>query len=208
MLVTVSNMQEFFMEALTRALAKTSHCITESAQAYVVCLLADFARSESAYAGTKQGDKPALALLLKEAQEAEKPESIRIFKHLGDSSLYSLGFFNDSQERQYLGSRYYVSMGENAYLSAANLAREVLASSSAVFDELSIRFADLVDILQTMRNQSNVAGGSDTNLLLLLEHYKKTGDAQALEILQKHGLLKNSLFSLDTGKADKKLLIQ
>lgn len=208
MLIAVSSMQEFFREALGRALAKTSHCVTEAAQAYVVSLLAEFARSENVYAGLKQGEQPALALLLHEARDAEKPEAIRKLKHLGDSSLYLLGFFNDSRTRQHLGSRYYVAMGENAYSSAANLARDLLTSSSEVFGELSVRFADLVAVLQAMRQQVPGDQNSDEQLILLLEHYKKTGDAEALGVLQKHGLLGNALFSAEATLAQKKLVIQ
>lgn len=208
MLVAVTNMEEFFRDALTKALMSTSHCVSERVQAYLVSLLSEFARSENAYAGVKHGDKQALALLLSEAQEAEKSQAMGKLKYLGDSSLYVTGLFSDSRERQFVGERYYIAMGENAYLAAANLAREVLASSSEVFDELSVRFADLVMVLQTMRQQVPSGSESDQQLLELLKYYKKTGDAEARQTLQKHGLISEYFFLNEGGIAKKKLVIQ
>src|SRR5687768_11608383 len=121
MLVASTSMREYFREALGAALKKTSVQLSDGAQVYVVNLLTEFARSENVYAGTERGEKPVFVELLTRAQEAEPQEAVRIYKHMGDQSLYLTGFFTEAMEKQPVGVDYYVSMGGNAYASVAGL---------------------------------------------------------------------------------------
>ena len=61
MLVTANNMQAYFREALEVAIRTSKIRVTESAQAYVVHLLNEFSRSETAFAGTDYGSKLNMA---------------------------------------------------------------------------------------------------------------------------------------------------
>jgi hypothetical protein len=149
-MLVVSDMSAYFREALESAMEKASFRLTEPAQIYLVQLLSEFARSENVFAGTGHGEKPTLVELLSRAQDAEGPEAVRVYKHLGDSSLYFSGFFVDSMEREAVGRDYYVSMGESAYSSVADLMRTQAATSSALFAELSDRFAQAADLLHAV----------------------------------------------------------
>lgn len=190
MLVSSANMREYFREALGSALRKRPVDLSDTAQAYLVNLLADFGKTENVYAGTDKGEKPTLVDLLARAQEAEPTEAVRIYKHMGDSSLYLSGFFTDAVEKDLCGVEYYVSMGGSAYRSVAGLIRPTAATSSALFDELSDKFKELVDLLAAMSlHGERTAELGDLRVLALVERYRKTGNKEVLDALARHGVV-------------------
>ena len=177
-------MREFFRENLTEALKKTSTKLTDTAQVYLVNLLVEFMRAENVYAGVDPGERPILVDLFQRAQEAEPQEAVRIYKHMGDQSLYLTGFFTEAVEG--VGVDYYVSMGGSAYASVAGLMRPTAATSSALFAELSDRFRELVDLLIAM---SLGQPKGDARVLGLVERYERTGDKLVLDALKASGIV-------------------
>ena len=192
MLIPTTSMREYFREALGAALSKQRVPLTETAQAYLVHLLADFGRSENAFAGADHGAKTTLTELYARALDAEPEEAVRIYKHMGDSSLYLSGFFRESAH-EVVGRDYYVSMGERAYSSVAGLIRPTAATSSALFDELSARFTALVDLLEVISlhgtRTAEPDAVNDLRLLELVEAYRRTGSQEVLDALQAHGVV-------------------
>jgi hypothetical protein len=192
MLVAANNLHEYFREALSTAMSRTSVRVTENAQAYVVYLLTDFTRSEKVYAGVDHGEKPALAILLSRAEAAEHDEALRIFKHLGDTALYLLGFFKEAAQAQVVAPSYYISMGESAYSSVAKLSREHTSNTAALYAELSDRFSDLVALLHaiSLHGEREAQGAllSPGQLLDLIERYKRTQSPELLEVLVQNGV--------------------
>jgi hypothetical protein len=189
MLVTAASMSEYFRDAITSARRKTGVALTEHAEAYLVGLLDEFARSERVYAGTDRGERPTLATLLGRAQEADPTEALRIYKHMGDSSLYLTGFFSESVEREIVSRDYYVQMGGGAYANVAGIMRATAATSSALFDELSDRFEALVSLLSevSLFGDNEPTGGA--NVVELLDAYRRTGRPEVLEKLEQAGVV-------------------
>lgn len=182
------SMREYFREALGTALKRSSLRLTDTAQVYLVNLLVEFMRAENVYAGTDKGEKPVLADLFSRARDAEPTEAVRIYKHMGDSSLYLTGFFTEAVEN--VGVDYYVSMGGSAYASVAGLMRPTAATSSALFAELSDRFRELVDLLSAMSlHAEKTSDVDDKRVLGLVERYARTGDKQLLEALRVQGIV-------------------
>lgn len=185
MLVSGS-MREFFRDSLSAALKKSAVRLSDTAQVYLVNLLVEFMRSEAVYAGTDKGSDLVLADLFSRAQDAmqEDPaEAVRIYKHMGDSSLYLTGFFSEGVD----SVDYYVSMGGSAYASVAGLIRPTAATSSALFAELSDRFPALVDLLTAM--SLHAAPPTDARVLSLVERFERTGDAKVLDALRQQGIV-------------------
>jgi hypothetical protein len=194
MLVTASSMREYFREAVVTARQRKGLALTEQAEAYLVHLLCEFSRTENVYAGTDPGERPTMATLLSRAQEAQPTEALRIYKHMGDSSLYLTGFFTDAMQGALVNVNYYVSMGESAYASVAGLMRPTAASSSALFHELSDHFSALVELLSAVSvhgetDKKRAAQLSDKRVLELLERYRKTGRRDLLEALEVLGVV-------------------
>src|SRR5689334_2502658 len=116
--------REYFRDALQAAIKKNAVKLSDTAQVYLVNLLVEFMRAENVYAGTDKGERPVLADLFCRAQEAEPQEAVRIYKHMGDQSLYLTGFFTEAVD----SIDYYVSMGGSAYSAVAGLMRPTAAT--------------------------------------------------------------------------------
>lgn len=189
MLVASASMRDYFRETLTAALRRHAVRLSETAQAYLVNLCAELSRADALFAGTEHGERPALVDLLARAQEAEPHEALRIYKHMGDSSLVLTGFFREAVEDAG-GVEYYVSMGGGAYANVAGLMRPTAATSSALFAELSDRFRELVELLIAMSMHGDQTQGlTDVRVLSLVERFEKTGDPRALEALKATGIV-------------------
>lgn len=191
MLVGTASMEEFFKDAVGAALKRTGLSLSAQAEHYVVQLLADFSRAENVYAESERGEPAALATLLSRAQEALPEEAVRIYRHMGDRSLYLSGFFTEAVERRLVSVDYYVSMGGSAYASVAGLMRPAAAHVSALFTELSDRFDKLVDLLHAVSLialEDNPAL-TDGKVYELMERYRRTGRPELLRALEAWGVV-------------------
>ncbi len=148
MLVLTSGMQAYFREALDSAMRQTQIQVTESAQIYLVNLLKEFSRSDTAFSGVGYGEKIVFTDLLERAANAKSHEALQIFRHLGDTSLYLLGFFKGSALQRLASKNYYRDMGIQGYLNASHLSRAYRASNAALFWEMSERFNDLLYMME------------------------------------------------------------
>ncbi len=174
----VGSMRSYFRETLTASLSKRGVALTETAQVYVVNLLTEFARSDQVFAGVDRGDRPVMAELLARAQECDTTEAVRLYKHMGDSSLYLSGFFPGHVERGATSVDYYVSVGGSAYDAVARIVRPGAASMSALFEELADRFRELVELLCAMSLHGERSRKlDDDEVLTLVDRYRKAGTA-------------------------------
>lgn len=148
MLMLATSMQAYFREAMDAALRSSNISMTESAQVYVVHMLNEFSRSERAFAGCEHREKVSMADLLYRAYETDDHEALRIYRHLGDTSLYLLGFFKESKNKGIVSITYYRDIGSFAYGFASDLSRAHAVGSAAIFQELSERFGDMVRVLE------------------------------------------------------------
>jgi hypothetical protein len=186
----VANMREYFRESLQRSLKESGTSLTETAQVYIVNLLAEFARTENVFAGTDRGERPVLVELMARAQDSDPVEALRIYKHMGDSSLYLSGFFKDSMNDAAVSVDYYVSMGGTAYDAVARLMRPTAATSSALFAELACRFPDLVELLCAMSLHGERSRKlDDASVLGLVDRYRRTGSREVLSALKSQGVV-------------------
>jgi hypothetical protein len=190
----VGSMREYFRETLTASLRSRGVSLSETAQVYVVNLLTEFARSDHAFAGTDRGDKPVMAELLIRAQDSEPQEAIRLYKHMGDSTLYLSGFFPGAVESGPTSVDYYVSVGGSAYDAVSRLVRTQAATSSALFAELADRFKELVELLCSMSLHGERSRRlDDSQVLSLVDRYRRaTSPAEQREVaatLQRQGVV-------------------
>lgn len=150
MLVLTSSIQAYFREALDSAMRSSQISFTEPVQVYIVHLLNEFSRSERAFAGADPKEPLTLAELLERALAADDREALRIYRHLGDTSLYLLGFFREAQQKGIVSETYYRDMGALAYSHASGLSRGYTFNNALLFQELSDRFGDVVTIMATI----------------------------------------------------------
>jgi hypothetical protein len=186
----VAQPQEYFYELLHGAFSKRSFRPTAETEVYLVNLLNRFMTTDALYARDSEGKHrdEALALLVKEALEIPGGEAQRLlYRQVGDVSLYTAGFFQESLNRKLVDVDYYIGMGGHAYRQAA--VRHDDATVKCVFEELASRFAKLVDVLAEVSDQT--MSKSEKDLLRLYETWISTKSERAERLLHEAGIIPN-----------------
>ena len=188
-LLTVSDVREFFREALAAALEQQRLQVTDHTEHYVVNLLAMFARTEALFEPGPDGTKlKPLALLFAEALETPDGERrFRALQRLGDVALFVSGFLASGFPRRLVDVDYHIAMGGRAYGALAQSPRRgprrVLAT---VFAELEDKFQPLVDALNDI--SESAVTRSQRDVLRLYELWHRTGSRRAHRLLMRLGI--------------------
>jgi hypothetical protein len=186
---TVSNLTEFFRDALDQALAHQHVTLDAHTAHYVVSLLTLYSRTEVSHGDTRPGQRwVSLVELLAQAGEARTPlERAALLQRLGDVSLFMAGFFAHGFERRLVDVDYHIAMGGRAYgtLAAAPVSgpRRALCG---VFGELARKFQPVVDAIGEISDSARV--WSQKDILRLYELWVKTGSRRAQGLLQQLGV--------------------
>jgi hypothetical protein len=185
----VTNLREFFKDALHGALEKRQLAVEDQTEHYVVNLLTLFSRSEALYDTTSEGTRlKPLVVMLSEALEARSTDDRnRGLQRLGDVSLFIAGFFAQSFARKLIDIDYHIAMGGRAYASLADtMSRGKGRVLGQVFSELSQNFQPMVDALNEVSETSYTH--SDKDILRLYEVWLKTGSRRCYDILKRLGV--------------------
>ncbi len=182
----------FFHESVTTVMRSRKVSATESATTYLVGLLADFAKPARA----ETMDRP-LAFLLDEALHTEEiGERFERLRTLGDSILYTSGFFGDHFEARGVDQGYLIGMGQTAYKGAGSLlrapsSRDVTeAARCDIFGELADGFAAFVAVIAEVADRTLAGGvGTSKGLLRLYERWLKTRSETLAVTLSSHGFV-------------------
>jgi hypothetical protein len=185
----VTNLREFFKDALHGALEKRHLAVEDQTEHYVVNLLTLFSRSEELYDTTPDGRRlKPLVVMLSEALEARSEgDRNRGLQRLGDVSLFVAGFFAQSFARKLIDIDYHIAMGGRAYGALADaMSRGKGRVLGQVFGELANNFQPMVDVLNEVSETSYKH--SDKDILRLYEVWLKTGSKRCYEILKRLGV--------------------
>ncbi len=186
----VTNLREFFKDALHGALEKRQLSVEDQTEHYVVNLLTLFSRSEALYDTTSEGTRrlKPLVVMLSEALEARSAgDRNRGLQRLGDVSLFIAGFFAQSFARKLIDIDYHIAMGGRAYAALADtMSRGKSRVLGQVFGELSQNFQPMVDALNEVSETSYTH--SDKDILRLYEIWLKTGSRRSYDILKRLGV--------------------
>src|SRR5437870_8170666 len=105
-----ASVAEYFYEVVTEAIRNQGVDTSQTAEYYLVNLLAAFTK-----APPPGRDDAALGMKALAAVLAAPDERIRQLKDVGDTSLYISGFFADSLQRRLVDVDYYIQIGGRAY---------------------------------------------------------------------------------------------
>ena len=173
---------EFFRDLVESAMQNQHVCAHELTCFYVVNLLAGFVHGD-AHADADQPLGPRLARAMQTAGAAQRNG----LRSVGDQSLFISGFFSDSLNRSLVDVDYYIQLGESAYRS---LARQEDRTLGDVFDELSDKFTNFVDVLGEVSERTLISSNAD-----VLRHYEKwlrTGSRRSGDLLAARGIVPNA----------------
>src|SRR5690606_923146 len=123
----VAQPEAFFHELVTKALGHRQVRPRPETEYYLVKVLNQFVFTENLYARDANGNlrEEPLAFMVKEAlEQPEKQAQALLFRQVGDISLYTAGFFQESLSRKRVDIGYYIEMGGTAYQQVAARERE------------------------------------------------------------------------------------
>ena len=188
-LQTVSDVREFFRDALQAALDRQHLHVQDHTEHYIVNLLAMFSHTDALFdPDDGRSQLKPLALLLADAASAtDDRQRFRTLQRLGDVALFIAGFLAGGFARRPVDVDYHIAMGGRAYGTLAQAPchgpQRVLA---CVFAELQDKFQPLVDALNEIGE--GAAKNSPRDLLRLYELWHKTGSPRAHRLLLRLGI--------------------
>lgn len=188
-LTLVTEPREFFYQQITQALQELRVSAIPETEFYLVNLLNQFMSADNLYARDAQGHtkEEPLAVMLKEALETPASSHQRVmFRHVGDISLYTAGYFQESLHRKSAPIDYYITLGGQAYQHVAR--REDLGARQKMFEELAAKFAEFVDVLSRVGEKTNFLAKNERDLLRVYEIWLKTKSERAAKALQEAGI--------------------
>jgi hypothetical protein len=192
----VAQPQDFFRELVTEALDKQQVRTKPETEFYLVNLLNQFMKTDQLYGQTQDGTlkEEPLAFMIKEAIEEPKPQAqAALFRRIGDVSLYTAGFFQESLNRKLVDVDYYIDVGHTAYTKVASRADEEILK--IIYQELAEKFAAFVDVLAAVSDKTTPK--SEKDLLRLYELWVRTGSDRAAKALQDAGIIPNKTLKKD-----------
>ena len=189
-LITDKSAHEYFQDSVSDALNNQRVQASQDTVYYVVNLLANYIRSEQLFDQTPDGVvlKP-LADFYAEAVEGPTPaEQHRALRKLGDVALFVSGVFSQSLNRKLVDMDYYVAMGGGAYghLSGAMRGGAGVKALTEIFEELSEKFVDFVDVLAEVSERSHLS--NDADIMRVYETWVRTGSRRAARTLRSVGI--------------------
>ncbi|HYM27457.1 MAG TPA: hypothetical protein VET66_04875 [Steroidobacteraceae bacterium] len=184
----VSNLREFFRDALHGALEKQQLAVEDQTEHYVVNVLTMFARSEALYEQTPDGVRlrPLVVMLCEALEASGDAERNRSLQRLGDVSLFVAGFFARGFAAKLIDIDYHIAMGGRAYGALAHTLQGRGRVLAGVFAELSEKFQPMVDALNDISESGYVH--SDQDILRLYEIWLKTGSTRCYALLKRLGV--------------------
>jgi len=184
----VTNLREFFRDALHGALEKQQLAVEDQTEHYVVNVLTMFARSEALYEQTADGVrlKPLVVMLCEALEASGHAERNRSLQRLGDVSLFVAGFFARGFAAKLIDIDYHIAMGGRAYGALAHTLQRRGRVLAGVFAELSEKFQPMVDALNDISESGYLH--SDQDILRLYEIWLKTGSTRCYALLKRLGV--------------------
>lgn len=197
--ITHTSLRAYFHDELSNALNNQRISAEHETIHYLTELLTVFARSEALFEQTENGTEiRPLALIYGDAlNQNSAAERTRLLQKLGDTALFIAGVFSDSLKTKLVDVEYYIAMGGSAYACLSDSMRGPRAASRAafMFDELTRKFTDFVDVLNEVTDRANLS--NDADVLRLYEFWIRTGSKRARRRLRRLGIE-----PLDAGKGE------
>lgn len=187
-LVQGGSLKEFFRLVVGEAVRRQGVSLEEVTEYYVVNLLAEYAEAEHLFTTEVDGRREAepLALLYHRALQQEREARMRTLRRLGDVSLYTAGYFQQSLKDRLVGADYYVSMGRTAYGVMAEMSGS--SAFAVAYFELGQKFQALVQVLEEIAARGQAASGPQGQVGLF-EWWGHSGSPRAESVLVDVGLL-------------------
>lgn len=189
-LLQSANVKDYFQTLVDSACVNQKVQVRVETNFYIVNLLTSFTYADmlSDSSGRRTLFEPLAHMYAQALEQQNSVGRYQSFRRLGDAALFVSGLFSESLNRKLVDMDYYIAMGGGAYgyLSETSTVRP---GFSHIYQELSSKFVDFVDVLGEVSEQANLSRASDT--LRLYETWLRTGSKRAATRLRKQGLEPN-----------------
>lgn len=189
-LITDKSAREYFQDSISDALSNQQVDAAEDTVYYVVNLLANFIRSENLFERTPDGViiKPLAEHYAEAIQGRTSAEQHRALRRLGDVALFISGVFSQSLNRKVIDVDYYCAMGGSAYGCLSDNLRGSAGARTLtdIFEELSRKFVDFVDVLAEVNERTHM--NNDADIMRVYELWLRTGSRRAERTLRSVGI--------------------
>lgn len=194
-ITSVTVARDFFSIKLRSVLDKRQISIQGDAFEYLVTLMVRFMETDTFFARSAEGKLEDNYLLKLYSEYVTGTPEVRrqALKRLGDVCLMVTGFFSDSLNRKLVDVGYYFGMGGAAYW---HLAQQVVPGPNAMFQELSVKFKTVSNVLNEMSDRSGLQNNKD--LLRIYERWLQTKSDHLKEILSEKGIQSPLLLDIKT----------
>jgi len=177
-----SSLESFFFEEIERAQSERDRRLPTDVEAYVVGLLARYAKRTHVAGRTSR----PLAIDYLEARGQQGSRRAKALRRVGDRALYISGVVPRSMDRSPVGVRYVKGIGTAAYRAVTDGPTsghlDVLRRLAAMFDEV----VDVIgDVARPAANDAHDSGG----LLAIYDRWRREGDDADLRRLIAAGVL-------------------
>ncbi len=176
---------EFFRAQLEKAMEHQKVCTSAFTEHYLVSLLTSAVKNDGAQAPPGCDEMP-LAILYVQALQASRTERSRLLRQMGDTALFTSGFFADSLCCKLADASYYRALGHHAYAWLGNHDEDPMGYGANVYAELAERFTQFADVLAEVSESSRVS--SNRSILQLYERWIQTGSRRAATLLAEQGI--------------------
>jgi hypothetical protein len=180
---------EYFKEAVEHATERLRVNISDETEFYVVDLLFRYADAKALASGHLHTETGTFAELFLRSQEQTGDRRALTLKYIGDTTLFLTGFFSDSFQRSLVDIDYYASLGKASYQNLLDLlsARVIQWRLEDVFDELSEKYVELMDVLAEVASCDGLQHAA--GLLRLYERWVRTRSRRDEALLRKKGII-------------------
>ena len=184
-----TGIMEYFKEAVEDATDRLNVDISDHTEFYVVDLLSRYSSIKTLTSSELVSGEKTFAELFLESYELKTEGRARVLKYIGDTTLFLTGFFSDSFQRSIVDVDYYASLGQTSYRNLLDLlaARVVQWGLEEVFDELSGKFFQVMDVLAEISESSGPQHAAD--LLRIYERWLRTRSIRDEKLLRKMGII-------------------
>jgi len=184
-----AGLMEYFKEAVGNATARLRIDISDETEFYVVDLLFRYADAEALVSRHLNTETGTFAELFLKSREQSGDRRAITLKYIGDTTLFLTGFFSDSFQRSLVDIDYYASLGRASYQNLLDLltARVIQWRLEEVFDELSEKFVQVMDILGEVAVSDGPQQAVD--LLRIYERWVRTRSRRDEGLLRQKGII-------------------
>lgn len=184
---------DFFHGYVSVALQKQRIVVKKEVESYLTNLLVEFIQAEKIKNNEQDLDyfSTPIALLLNKALESSSyDERMKIFKGIGDTTLYISGYFQNYFNRKTYNVGYYIDMGIHAYSSVSSIVKDKFKDQhfSGIYQNLADNFSQFVEVVSDVSEEISQEQ-STNNVLALYERWQVNNSDRLRKKLEENGII-------------------